>query len=96
MNRELDEEGVKQVVARCDRTYMANDPKFKCTMENKALGFGANAWKCKPKTKNGFKQFVPAPEEVEQISLRFKQEFGVDTYLEFKDMVYAKQKDLGL
>lgn len=94
IGRELDEDGVKQVLARCDRTYMANDPKFKCTLENKALGFAENAWKAKPKTRDGFKQFSPTPEEEEQISLRFKQEFGVDSYDEFKEIVYQKQKDL--
>merc|ERR1712125_301533 len=48
MGRELDEAGVKQVVERCDREYMAKDKKFKCTLENKALGFGENSWKAKP------------------------------------------------
>jgi len=95
IGRELDEAGEKQVVARCDRTYMSNDPKFKCTLENKALGFGANAWKAKPKTDGGFKRFKPVPEEMEQLKLRFKQEFGVDTYDEFKELVYAKQKEMG-
>ena len=95
MDREISEEGVKQVVERCDRTYMSNDPKFKCTLENKALGFGENAWKAKPKTRNGFKQFSPAPEELEQINMRFKQEFGVDSYEEFKEIVYRKQKEFG-
>jgi len=95
MGRELSEEGEKQVVERCDRGYMSMDPKFKCTLENKALGFGANAWKAKPKTRNGFKQFKPVPEEIEQLKLRFKQEFGVEDYDSFKEMVYNKQKELG-
>lgn len=96
IGRELSEAGEKQVVARCDRTYMSNDVKFKCTLENKALGFGANAWKAKPKTNGGFKRFKPAPEEEEQLRLRFKQEFGVETYESFKELVYAKQKTMGL
>lgn len=96
IGRELSEEGEKQVVARCDRTYMSTDPKFKCTLENKALGFGANAWKAKPKTDGGFKRFKPVPEELEQLRIRFKQEFGVDTYVGFQDVVRAKQRELGI
>jgi len=96
IGRELDDAGLKQVIDRCDRTYMSNDPKFKCTMENKALGFAANAWKAKPKTRNGFKQFSPTEEEEEQIKLRFRQEFGVDTYDDFKAIVYEKQRELGV
>jgi len=98
MGRELDEFGVKQVLERCDRMYMANDKKFKCTLENKALGFGEFAWKAKTLERGEFtfKQFQPNEEEEEEIRLRFKQEFGCDTYDEFKAMIYLKQQELGL
>lgn len=96
IGRELSEEGVKQVMERCDRTYMSNDPKFKCTLENKALGFAENAWKAKPKTDGGFKRFKPNQEEQQQINLRFQQEFGVADYDEFKELVYKKQNEFGL
>ena len=95
IGRELDEAGVKQVLERTDRGYMSRDPKFKCTMENIALGFGANAWKAKPKTDGGFKRFKVFPEEQEEINKRFKQEFGVDDFEGFKQMVYQKQKEFG-
>jgi len=96
IGRELDESGVEQVIKRCDRNYMSTDPKFKCTLENKALGFGENAWKAKPVHKQGFKQFKPSIKEEEEIRIRMKQEFGIDTYEEFKEIINRKQKDLGI
>ena len=96
MGRELDDVGVKQVIDRCDRSYMSTDAKFKCTLEHKALGFGENAWKAKPLSQSGFKQFRPTKEEEVQIGLRFKQEFGVDSYDQLKEIVYTKQREMGV
>jgi len=98
MGRDLDEAGVKQVLQRCDRDYMANDKKFKCTLENKALGFGEFAWKAKPKDMQGFtfKQFKPTKEEEEEIRARFQQAFGCETYEQLKEIINAKQKEMGI
>ena len=62
------------------------------------MGFAADAWKAKPKDHKGFsfKVFKPTEEEKHQIALRFKQEFGVDSYEEFKEVIRAKQVEVGV
>lgn len=99
MGRELDEDGLQQVLARCDRNYMSSDKKFQCNLSldfYKNLDYGENQWKAKTEKREGFKQFKPTEEEKKQINLRFEQEFGVESYEEFRKMVAAKQTELGV
>lgn len=91
IGRELSEEGMKQVLARCDRQYMANDEKFMCKLEAEVLGF-YNTWKAKPASRDGFKQFKIKDEDLKGVNARFQQEFGVPDYKGFMEMVKEKAK----
>lgn len=92
---ELTDEGVATVLERCDREYMSGDEKFKCTMESEFLGFGENAWKAKPKDRNGFKQYSVCPDDVAHINRCFKAVFGVSDYQQFRTHVEDRQKQYG-
>lgn len=86
IGRSLSEEGLKQVLKRCDRAYMSTDSKFSCKLEAEVLGF-YNTWKAKPASRKGFKQFKIRDEDLDGVNRRFQQEFGVADYSAFMAMV---------
>lgn len=89
IGKDIDQAGIDHVLKRCDRDYMANDEKFMCKLEAECLGF-YNTWKAKPATRDGFKQFKIKDEDLDGVNKRFQQEFGVDDYQGFMDMVKQK------
>lgn len=93
IGRELADDALKTVLTRCDRGYMATDDKFKCTLEARCLGFSDRAWKALPKGRDGFKQFTLTQADRDELAKRFRQEFGVDSYRDFMQLVKDTQPE---
>lgn len=89
---QVSEQGIKQVIERCDREYMAKDDKFMCHLEAVCFNFG-DSRKAKSNSRDGFKQFKLDDEEREWLRKLFRQQFGVDSYSEFRQLVKDKQAE---
>lgn len=91
MGCELSEADVSTVLDRCDRNYMAADPKFKGTLGTKALKMPVAPSFTQPSHFVGFKKFEVADSLKLKLEKAYQDVFGVRTYQEIMDK-YSTQK----
>lgn len=94
MECDLDSEAVSRVVRLCDRTYMANDKRFKGEYEYRALGMKTSLVHAFAKDYQGFKKKPVSPYVDEQIEAMNVRAFGLKTYDDIRQAVNAKQLEI--